>query len=99
MTNIRNNKNSRELFRAILTLKTPDECLKFFRDLLTEDELEEFTDRWQIAQLLEKGLTYREVSKLTGASTTTVTRVAKFLKGEHGGYRKAIERLKVAANS
>jgi TrpR-related protein YerC/YecD len=48
--------------------------------------------RWQVARLLEKGLPYLEIAERTGASTTTVTRVAHWLRHGEGGYRTALDR-------
>ena len=85
---------TRDLFQAILSLRTEDEAERFFRDLCTLPEIEALTHRWQAAQLLDQGLPYHEVAARTGASTTTVTRVAHWLKHGEGGYRLALDRLK-----
>ncbi|HLF67938.1 MAG TPA: YerC/YecD family TrpR-related protein [Gaiellaceae bacterium] len=82
-----------ELFEAILSLRTTEEAARFFRDLCTLGELEAMTHRWQAARLVDQGLPYHEVAKRTGASTTTVTRVAHWLRHGEGGYRLALERL------
>jgi TrpR-related protein YerC/YecD len=82
----------RELFQALLTLETPAEIEAFFRDLCTLSELEAMAHRWQVARLLERGLPYLEIAERTGASTTTVTRVALWLKHGEGGYRLALDR-------
>jgi TrpR-related protein YerC/YecD len=82
----------RELFQAVLTLETPAEVEAFFRDLCTLSELEAMAHRWQVARLLERGLPYLEIAERTGASTTTVTRVAHWLKHGEGGYRLALDR-------
>ena len=82
----------RELFEAILTLESPSEVEAFFRDLCTLSELEAMAHRWQVARLLERGLPYLEIAERTGASTTTVTRVAHWLKHGEDGYRLALDR-------
>ena len=82
----------RELFDAILALETRTEAEAFFRDLCTLAELEAMSHRWQVARLLERGLPYVEIAERTGASTTTVTRVAHWLKHGEGGYRAALDR-------
>ena len=64
----------------------------FFRDLCTLSELEAMAHRWQVARLLEQGLPYLEIAERTGASTTTVTRVAHWLRHGEGGYRLALDR-------
>jgi TrpR-related protein YerC/YecD len=54
------------------------------------------THRWQVARLLDDGLPYLEVARRTGASTTTVTRVAHWLRHGEGGYRRVLDRAKRA---
>jgi TrpR-related protein YerC/YecD len=85
-------KEMRELFGAILTLETQPEIEAFFRDLCTLSELEAMAHRWQVVGLLERGLPYLEIAERTGASTTTVTRVAHWLRHGEGGYRAALDR-------
>jgi TrpR-related protein YerC/YecD len=87
-------RGTSELFEAVLGLETPDEAERFFRDLCTIAELEAMAHRWQAARLVDEGLPYHEVSRRTGASTTTVTRVAHWLRHGEGGYRLAIDRQK-----
>jgi TrpR-related protein YerC/YecD len=82
----------RELFEAMLTMESPPELEAFFRDLCTLSELEAMAHRWQVARLLERGLPYLEIAERTGASTTTVTRVAHWLRHGEGGYRLALDR-------
>jgi TrpR-related protein YerC/YecD len=50
-------------------------------------------DRWRVAQLLEQGHSYREISELTQVSVTTIGRVARYLEMGSGGYRSALDRL------
>ncbi len=85
-------KEMNELLEAILSLETPEEARRFFRDLCTIAELEAMAHRWQAARLVDEGLPYHEVSRRTGASTTTVTRVAHWLRHGEDGYRLAIDR-------
>ena len=84
----------KELFRAIASLRNAGEVERFFRDLCTRSELEAMTHRWEVAQLLDEGLPYLEVSKRAHASTTTVTRVAQWLRNGEGGYQLALKRRK-----
>ena len=81
-----------DLFRAIISLQTVDECRSFFKDLCTPAELQALVDRWQVVALLEEGLPYRAIHDMTGVSVTTVGRVARFLSDGFGGYRIAIDR-------
>lgn len=87
-------KKAKELYSAILKLNTVKECKDFFSDLLTQDEIREFSERWFIVQCLDKNIPYRDISKLSGLSTTTVTRVAKWFQKGTGGYRLVLKRVK-----
>jgi TrpR-related protein YerC/YecD len=82
------------LLEAILSLRTMDEATRFFRDLCTLAELESMAHRWQVAELVDQGIPYRDVAKTTGASTATVTRVGHWLRHGEGGYRLALDRRK-----
>ncbi|MEI6478151.1 MAG: YerC/YecD family TrpR-related protein [bacterium] len=84
---------SDDLFRTILSLKNEAELKRFFRDLLTEKEILEFSNRWQAARMLNDKVPYTQIVKETGLSSTTVARIAKWLKGDGGGYRIALFRL------
>lgn len=68
--------------------------MKFLRDLLTLEELEEVSSRWEVVQLLEKGKSYREIAAKTGVSTTTITRIAHYLHHGEGGYKTALKQKK-----
>jgi TrpR-related protein YerC/YecD len=85
-------KELKELFDAIGELETRQELEAFFRDLCTLSELEAMAHRWEVARLLDEGLPYLEIAQRTGASTTTVTRVAHWLHHGEGGYRAALDR-------
>ena len=81
------------LVTALLAIKNQAEMKKFLRDLLTEEEIIEFGKRWQAAQMLNAQIPYSEIVKKTGLSSTTVARVAKWLKKGKGGYRLVLGRL------
>jgi TrpR-related protein YerC/YecD len=84
----------RDLLATIVQLRDEDEAERFFRDLCTLAELETMAHRWEVAKLLDEGLTYLEVAQRAHASTATVTRVAQWLRRGEGGYRLALERRK-----
>ncbi|MCF7831258.1 hypothetical protein K9M41_04700 [Candidatus Gracilibacteria bacterium] len=86
-------KRTTNLYRAILSLKNENEARKFFRDLLTEIEIEEFSRRFEVVQMLDKGLPYTEIENKTRMSSTTIARISKFLNGSFGGYRLILDRL------
>lgn len=78
-----------ELYSAVLSLKTVEECDAFFKDLCTEKELNSMVGRICAAKLLKKGETYERIIKKTDISSATLSRVSKALKyGE--GYKNVL---------
>lgn len=82
------------LFDAILTLKTPDECYKFFEDVCTINELLSLSQRYEVAKMLREGQTYLEIADRTGASTATISRVNRSLNYGNDGYEMVFARMK-----
>lgn len=82
------------MYEAILTLKTVDECKRFFDDLCTVTELQAMEQRYQVAVYLSQGMIYNDILELTGASSATISRVNRSLQYGSDGYSVAFERLK-----
>ncbi len=80
-----------DFFNAILKLNNVEECRKFFEDVCTIKELQDISQRLEVAKLLKDGQNYQEVSKKTGASTATISRVNKCLNYGSGGYGLVID--------
>ncbi|MDD5799878.1 MAG: YerC/YecD family TrpR-related protein [Coriobacteriales bacterium] len=87
-------QSARKLLDALCALRTPEESAAFLVDLCTTREIEDLAQRLEVASLLDGGTSYVQVSKLTGASSTTVSRVSKCLNGPEGGYRLVLDRLR-----
>ncbi|MDP4001158.1 MAG: YerC/YecD family TrpR-related protein [bacterium] len=89
------NRDTTKLFKAILSLKTIEECEDFFRDLLTLSEIREISKRLKVAKMLNEGQkSYIQIAKEAKTTTATVTRVAHWLKYGSGGYRTIFNRAK-----
>lgn len=88
------NKTTEYLFKSILRLENIGEAKRFFRDLLTEEELIEFGKRWQAAQMLDKNISYETIVEETGLSSRTVARISKWLNKGMGGYKLMLKRIK-----
>jgi TrpR-related protein YerC/YecD len=82
------------LFRAVLQLRTADECYRFFEDLCTIGELKALAQRFAVARMLADGRTYDQIAERTGASSATVSRVRRFLTYGADGYALVLERLR-----
>lgn len=85
--------DTRALLGAIVALDDVDEAADFLRDLCTLGELRDLSQRWAVVRLLDAGLHYGEISRRTGASTATITRIASWLRHGEGGYRRMLDRL------
>ncbi|MBE5772198.1 MAG: hypothetical protein IJE17_12440 [Clostridia bacterium] len=82
------------LLDAILTLKNREELQRFFDDLCTIQEINSMAQRFEVAQYLDKGLTYAQIADITHASTATISRVNRSLIYGAEGYKLAIERMR-----
>lgn len=82
-----------DFYKAILLLKDEEECYSFFRDVCTQNELRAMEQRFEVARLLTKGMVYNEILERTGASSATISRVARSLNDSTGGYDRVFERL------
>ena len=80
-----------QLFDAILTLKTKEECYKFFSDACTPKEIGAIAQRFVVAKMLDKKCVYNEIVEATGASTATISRVSRSM---NEGFKLVLERLK-----
>jgi TrpR-related protein YerC/YecD len=85
-------KDINDMYAAILALEDLEEARAFFRDLLTEGEIGEFAERWKVARMIADKVPYTTIIKETGLSSTTVARVARWVKRGTGGYRRMLKR-------
>ncbi len=85
---------SEELCDAVLSLQSKEECQAFFEDLCTIRELQDLSQRFAVANLLNEGKNYQDISKATGASTATISRVNRCLNYGSLGYRTVLDRRK-----
>ena len=87
-------EKSDRLYRAILRLKSEEECYNFFLDLCTISEMRAMEQRYEVAALLASGMIYSEIRSQTGASSATISRVNRSLIIGAGGYDVVLERMK-----
>ena len=87
-------KNLDDLFKAVLSLETVDECYDFFEDLCTVLELKALSQRFQVAKMLSDHRIYSDIVSETGASTATISRVNRSLNYGCDGYSIVFDRMK-----
>lgn len=83
----------KDLFEAILTLESVEECFDFFEDVCTVNEVLSIAQRFAVAKMLKENKTYLEVAKETGASTATISRVNRSLNYGNDGYEMVFSRM------
>lgn len=86
--------NVEYLFKAVLALKTMEECYNFFEDLCTVQELKALSQRLEVARMLSEGRVYSDIVAKTGASTATISRVNRSLNYGSDGYRVVFDRVR-----
>lgn len=88
------NNNCENLFKAIASIKNEEECRKVFEDLFTIKETLSLAQRLEVAQLLDQKEIYANIAEKTGASSATISRVARCLNYGSDGYKIILDRLK-----
>ena len=92
------NKSTDELCEAFLSLRTKEECYAFLEDVCTIKEVLDISQRLTVAKMLRSGVSYNVISRDTGASTATISRVSKCCEYGAGGYRTVLDRLEDKQN-
>ena len=87
------NERTDILAQAFLSLETQEDCYRLFEDLFTIREIQDLTQRLEVAQLLQNKTTYTEIVERTGVSTATIGRVNRALNYGAGGYQRVLEKL------
>ncbi|HZJ83142.1 MAG TPA: YerC/YecD family TrpR-related protein [Clostridia bacterium] len=88
-----NNEQVEDLFAAIMSLKTIEECYRFFEDICTINEVKSLSQRLEVARMLREKRTYQDIAEKTGASTATISRVNRSLTYGADGYNIILDRL------
>ena len=68
--------------KLVKSIYTEAEIEAFFKELLTESEIETLSKRWRNLEMLNQGFTQREIAKELQVSLCKVTRGAKIMKDE-----------------
>jgi len=89
---MKNNISATNLAKAFISLQNEQEVAAFLRDLLTLDEINDFSRRLEVAQMLDEKISYKKIEEQTKMSSTTIARIAKFFRGNFGGYRLVLDR-------
>lgn len=82
-----------DMYKAILALKTEEECKAFFTDLCSITELMAMEQRYEVAKLLNEGLIYNLIMERSGTSSAIISRVNRSLQYGSGGYGIVFSRL------
>jgi TrpR-related protein YerC/YecD len=86
-------QRQKNLVKAFTLLKGDKSMANFVYDIFTPAEIDEFSNRLEISRLLTKKLSYQKIAAQVGTSTTTVTRVARWLNKGRGGYVEVLKSM------
>ena len=92
--NVLTTESAKLLIDAILSLKTEEECAAFIEDIMTTKEILDMSQRMMVAKLLDEGLVYSKIMELSGASSTTISRVNRCYSYGPGGYKTVLSRIR-----
>jgi TrpR-related protein YerC/YecD len=81
------------LYEAILSLKTKEECYRFFDDLCTIKEIQDMSTRLKVACLLHQKVSLQIIQTQVSASTSTIGRVNRSLRYGADGYEIIFNRI------
>ena len=87
------NESTDTLAKAFMLLQTEEDCYRLFEDLFTIREIQDLSQRLEVAQMLSRKATYAEIVEKTGVSTATIGRVNRALNYGAGGYQLVLERI------
>ena len=87
------NEQTDLLMKALLSLQSMDDAYRFCEDVLTVQELKSITQRLEVAVMLRHKVTYKEIAKITGASTATISRVNRSLLYGADGYNHVLHQI------
>lgn len=93
MRNMRKQEELDFLYNSILKIETLEECKNFFADLCSIQEINEMMQRILVAKMLKEKNVYSQITKETGASTATISRVNRSLNYGKGGYSLILDRM------
>jgi len=82
-----------DIITVLSSLDSKEDIFNFLRDLLSEKEVIEFSNRFKVAQMLENKISYKKIEEKIWMSSTTIARISKFLNWQGKGYKKAISIL------
>jgi TrpR family transcriptional regulator, trp operon repressor len=82
----------RQVARTLASIDDEDLMLELLEELLTPTELRRIEQRWQLVQLLEEGLSQREIARRLGISLCNITRGSRELKKPDSAFRQIMER-------
>jgi TrpR-related protein YerC/YecD len=84
------------LLAAFAALGNPDDVYSFLQDVCTVREIQEMSQRLEVARMLSDGEHYDRIREVTGASTTTISRVSRCLNYGADGYRSVLDKTREA---
>jgi TrpR-related protein YerC/YecD len=72
-----------DILNVLSKINSKERIFEFILDLMTQKELLEFSRRFDVAKMLDLGVSYSRIEKKTAMSSTTIARISKALNSEN----------------
>jgi TrpR-related protein YerC/YecD len=84
---------ARQFADALTAITDPKAMQNFLRDILSEKEITEISNRLEAARMLQAGMRYVEIIAKTKLSSRTVARISSWMRSGNGGYQIALKAI------
>jgi TrpR family trp operon transcriptional repressor len=84
----------KEISSVLAATDDADLIEAFLRSILTRNEIDEISSRWELVKLLHSGITQRKIAERLGLSLCKITRGSRELKKAHSPFKVMIERYR-----
>lgn len=84
-------KNINEIAQIIAKIDDAQLIEEFLNSILTQNEIENVSSRWEIVKRLEQGISQRKIAKSLHLSLCKITRGSRELKKENSAIKKILK--------
>ena len=79
-----------DILNIFSRLDSKERIFEFMLDLMSENEMIELSKRFEVAKMLEEGISYSRIEKKTRMSSATIAKISKALNWENMWYKNAL---------
>jgi TrpR family transcriptional regulator, trp operon repressor len=87
----------KEISSVLAITPEGDKIEAFLKSILTKNEIDEISGRWELVKLLHDGMSQRKIADRLSVSLCKITRGSRELKKPHSSFKAMIEKYKEIA--